>query len=255
MSARQLQKLFIPFTIIQMKQKIQNKKTEEIVYKPLTLDEIHEATKKRVSLITKEFTEGFEFIKDYGKSVTFFGSTNLPEGNKYYEQARSLAGKIVKTLGYAVFTGGGPGIMEAANRGAFEAGGPSLGLTIQLPHEQAINKYLTDHINFDYFFSRKVAMSFCAEAYIFLPGGFGTLDELSEILTLVQTNKIEHVPVILLGKDYWDTFDIFLRKEILSRGMITEKDISLYTITGDEDEILEIIRKIPIRNGIKYHYK
>ena len=220
--------------------------------KPLTLSEISEATDKRVALITREFINGFEFIKNYPRSVTFFGSARIKSGEHYYEKARILAEKIVKELHYSITTGGGPGIMEAANKGAFEAGGNSLGLTINLPNEQIANKYLTDKEDFHYFFSRKVCLSFSAEAYIFLPGGFGTLNEFLEILTLVQTNKISKAPMILVGKSFWTPLEHFFKEVLLKEGKIEEKDLSLYAITDNEDEILKIIKSAPIRLGLKY---
>lgn len=221
--------------------------------KPLTLSEISEATDKRVTLITREFINGFEFIKNYPRSVTFFGSARIKPEEHYYKKARELAGKIVQELHYSVLTGGGPGIMEAANRGAFEAGGNSLGLTIDLPKEQMNNKYLTDKEDFHYFFSRKVCLSFSAEAYVFFPGGFGTLDEFLEILTLVQTNKIPKAPIILVGESFWTPLEQFFRTVLLENGKIEEKDLSLYTITDDENKILEIIKSAPIRLGLKYN--
>ncbi len=220
--------------------------------KPLTLSEISEATDKRVALITREFINGFEFIKNYPRSVTFFGSARIKSGEHYYEKARILAEKIVKELHYSITTGGGPGIMEAANKGAFEAGGNSLGLTINLPNEQIANKYLTDKEDFHYFFSRKVCLSFSAEAYIFLPGGFGTLNEFLEILTLIQTSKIPRAPIILVGEKHWRPLEEFFRDILLKEKMIEEKDLHLYTITDNEDQILKIIKSAPIRLGLKY---
>jgi uncharacterized protein (TIGR00730 family) len=140
--------------------------------------------------------------------------------------------------------------MEGANKGASEGGGVSAGLTIQLPHEQTINPYLTKHLDFYYFFSRKVCLSFATEAYLFFPGGFGTLDEFFEILTLVQTNKIEKVPIVLVGVEFWNGVNEMMKKELLSRGAIDPTDLNLYTITDSEDEILQIIRSAPVRNGI-----
>ncbi len=220
--------------------------------KPLTLFEINEALKKRVALITKEFTDGFEFIKNYPRSVTFFGSARTKEDDPYYKKSRNLAGRIVKELHYSVATGGGPGIMEAANRGAFEADGNSLGLTIELPHEQLNNKYLTDKEDFHYFFSRKVCLSFSAEAYIFFPGGFGTLDEFLEILTLIQTNKIPKAPMILVGDFFWRPLEQFFKEILLANQKIKEEDLSLYTITENENQIIKIIKAAPIRLGLRY---
>jgi len=221
--------------------------------KPITLLEISESAKKRVALISKEFTDGFEFIKNYPRSVTFFGSARCEDVSDSYKKAKSLAGRIVDELHYSVVTGGGPGIMKAANKGAFEAGGNSVGLNIELPNEQLINHYLTDKMEFHYFFSRKVCLSFSAEAYIFFPGGFGTLDEFMEILTLVQTNKIPRAPIILVGESYWNPLREFFKKYMADDGYIDEKDLDLFVITDEEDKIIEIIKKAPIRLGIEYN--
>jgi uncharacterized protein (TIGR00730 family) len=220
--------------------------------KPLTLLEISEATRERVNLISKEFKSGFDFINNYPRSVTFFGSARTEEDDSYYKKARHLAGRIAQELHYAVMTGGGPGIMEAANRGAFDAGGNSLGLTISLPKEQLDNKYLTDKVEFHYFFSRKVCLSFSAEAYLFFPGGFGTLDEFSEILTLIQTHKVPKSPIILVGKSFWTPLQDFFKEVLVKNQTIDEQDLSLYNITDDEDEIINLIKQMPVRFGVKY---
>ena len=225
----------------------ENRPHKQILDEPLTLEKINADIHNRIDNINKEFTEGFNFIKTQSKSVTFFGSARTLETEQEYQDARELAKRISTELGYSVFTGGGPGIMEAANRGAFENSGKSFGLTIKLPAEQVTNPYLTDHINFNYFFSRKVCMSYSAEAYVYFPGGFGTFDELFEILTLVQTNKIERVPVILIGSEFWRPFDDFLRSTLLKEEKIKEEDLALYTITDNLDEALEIIKKAPVR--------
>ncbi len=219
-------------------------------FEPLTLSQIHEATKERIDYISKEFTRGFEFIEGHPRSVTFFGSARLPETDPHYKQAEAVAKRIVDELGYSVLSGGGPGIMEAANRGAKDAGGHSLGLAIKLPKEQETNPYVTDALEFKYFFSRKVCMSFAAEAYLFFPGGFGTMDEFFEILTLVQTHKIESVPVILVGKDFWGPLNDFIINTLLRQGTISPEDIDLYTLTDDIDEILDIIKKAPVRDSL-----
>ncbi len=221
-------------------------------YEPITLLEIAEATKKRVEFISKEFTQGFEFLKNYPKSITIFGSARTEEGDIFYEKARNLGRKVFEELHYSVITGGGPGIMEAGNRGAFEAGGNSLGLNIELPKEQKNNPYLTDSIGFHYFFSRKVCLAFCAEAYVFFPGGFGTLDEFLEILTLVQTKKIHPIPIILFGSEFWNNVDKMFKEVLLSGDKIEAIDRSLYKITDDEDEVIEIIKKSPIQIGKRY---
>jgi uncharacterized protein (TIGR00730 family) len=213
----------------------------------LTHLEMQEVARERTSEIMKEFKDGFKLLEDYPQSVTFFGSTVFTEENEYYQSARTLAGLIVKEFGYSIISGGGPGIMEAANRGAFEAGGSSLGLTIKLPDGQVVNKYLTAQVNFYYFFVRKVCLTFSAEAFIFMPGGFGTLDEFFEVLTLVQTKKIKNVPIICVGADYWNSLQTFIGNTLLSRGTVTEEDTKLYTVTDDHREVLNILHKTPVR--------
>jgi len=214
---------------------------------PLTLSKINEDIEKRIEKISDEFTKGFDFIKNCNGSVTFFGSARTKEGDEDYERARTLGKRIAEELKYTIFTGGGPGIMEAANRGAYEAGGKSVGFTINLPMEQVTNKYLTDHLGFYYFFSRKVCLTYSAEAFVYFPGGFGTYDELFEILTLVQTNKIEKVPIILVGNGYWGKFKKHLEDNILKERKIDKDDLDLFTITDDLDEVIEIIKNTSIR--------
>lgn len=217
---------------------------------PLTKEELHREIQSRVSRIDKEFAMAFEFISRFPRSVTFFGSTRLTPASEHYRKSERLAGKIVRELGYTVLTGGSTGIMEAANKGAREAGGQSVGLNIKLPRVQHQNPYTTDTIEFSYFFARKVALSFAAEAYIFFPGGFGTLDEFFEIITLVQTHKIRRVPVFLMGKDYWEPLHVFIKENMYEvHRAITESDMTLYTITDDEERIVQAIRAVPIRDG------
>lgn len=213
----------------------------------LSKEDMQEVAAERVSEISAEFTKGFQVLESYPTSVTFFGSTQFKEDNPYYQSARMLGQKIVRELKYAVVSGGGPGIMEAANRGAYEAGGHSLGLTIKLPHPQLVNRYLTDEVEFYYFFVRKVCLSFSAEAFIFYPGGYGTLDEFFEIITLVQTKKVEGIPIICVGADYWNSLFDYVREHLLGRGTITEEDLKLFTITDDLDQVIEIIKKVPLR--------
>ena len=215
--------------------------------KPLTLRELNEDIEQRIEKITNEFTRGFDFIKNCTSTVTFFGSSMVDENHEDYKKCRSIAGRIVKEIKYAVITGGGPGIMEAANRGAYENGGESIGLTINLPREQVTNNFLTAHVGFDYFFSRKVCLTYSAEAFVYFPGGFGSFDELFEILTLVQTKKIHPVPIILVGKTFWSKFDDFVKEIMLTNNKIDPEDVNLYTIIDDEDEILNIIKNAPKR--------
>lgn len=209
--------------------------------------DLQEGARKRLTTINSEFRHTFKFLKSYPRSVSFFGSARFTEEHIYYIRARRLAAKIVKETGYAVVSGGGGGIMEAANRGAYEAGGTSLGMNIVLPHEQKMNGFLTAHVRFYYFFIRKVALSFSAEVYIFFPGGYGTMDEFYEIVTLIQTNKIPRVPVICVGKDYWNhvaKFSDVLRDEYKA---IDPGDEKIFHITDDDEEIIDIIRKAPLR--------
>jgi len=186
--------------------------------------------------------------KDHNKSVTFWGSARLTEDHEDYQRALRLARRISGELGYIITTGGGPGIMEAGNRGAYEMGKPSLGLTIKLPMEQNTNKYVTEEVPFYFFFSRKVLMAYSAEAYLYFPGGFGTLDELFEILTLVQTEKINKLPIILVGKKFWEPLDKFIKETLLKDfATISPEDLDLYTITDDEEEIMRILKGAPMR--------
>ncbi len=223
--------------------------------RPVTLKEVEDEIQKRVSFIDHEFIEGFNLIKHLPKSVTCYGSARVMEDSESYNKARSIGAKLAK-LGYTIITGGGGGIMEAASRGAYDVGGRSVGLNIQLPHEQHPNPYLSHEMRFYYFFTRKVMLSFSAEAYIFFPGGFGTLDEFFEILTLVQTEKIEKVPIFLVGKNYWSKLQSFIDETLCKEfKTIDPADMNLYTITDDEDMIMDVIQKAPVRNGIRLHFK
>ncbi len=208
----------------------------------LTAEIMKQEIDERISKIAKEFQDGFNFVSQHPQSVTVFGSTRFTEENQYYQKARTMAYRISTELGYTVTTGGGPGIMEAANRGAFEAGGNSLGLSIKLPKEQGTNSYVTQNLDFHYFFSRKVCLAFSAEAFLFFPGGFGTLDEFFEILTLVQTHKTKPAPLLLYGSGYWQPLDRFIKDELLERGTVSDRDTQLYQISDDEEFFLEQIK-------------
>lgn len=200
--------------------------------------------------IQEEFQKGIETVNKYNPSVTFYGSTRLDETTEYYQKVRNLTKRISKELGYTILSGGGPGIMEAANRGAFEAGGKSVGLTIKLPNKQITNPFITDEIMFHFFFTRKSTMSFSTEVCIFCPGGFGTFDELFEILNLQQTKKIGRIPVVLYGSDFWNPIDKTIREILMDKfHTVSKEDLDLYTITDDEDEILEIIKQSKMRDG------
>jgi hypothetical protein len=190
--------------------------------------------------ILSEFVEGFDALAAVGKAVTIFGSARLHEGDPYYAKARELAGLLAKA-GFAVITGGGPGIMEAANRGAHEAGGLSIGCNIELPHEQAVNQYVDLGVEFRYFFARKVMFVKYADGFAIFPGGFGTLDELFESLTLIQTGKIRHFPVVLVGTEYWGGLLDWLRREAVSRSTIESADLDLMHCTDDMEEACRLL--------------
>lgn len=198
----------------------------------------------RVFRIMSEFVEGFEFLKDLKKEVTIFGSTQVTEGSRWYEEARTF-GRMLAEHQYAVVTGGGPGIMEAANRGASEAGGVSIGLNIQLPKEQRMNRYVQQGMGFHYFFTRKVMLSASAQAYVFFPGGFGTLDEMTELAQLIQTNKMQHVPIILVGRDHWSGLLAWMRTRMFEHDppMIGPSDLDIYTLVDSAEEAFTIVKK------------
>jgi len=202
----------------------------------------------RFRTVNEELLMALKIIDKNPRSVSFFGSARTREDHTCYEKARNLARKIAEELNYTVITGGSLGIMEAANRGAYEGGGKSVGFNIELPEEQNVNEYVHESVDFHYFFTRKVSLAFSAEAYVFFPGGFGTLDEFFEILTLVQTKKIEQVPIILFGKEYWSEVHNMIKNLLYGKfGNIDQEDMSLYTVTDDENEIIDIIKNSPIR--------
>lgn len=204
----------------------------------------------KLKMIQDEFHNGLDVVKKFNPSVTFYGSTRLTEENPYYKKVQHLTYRIAKELGYAILSGGGPGIMEAANRGAYDAGGTSVGLTIKLPYEQNTNPYVTNEIPFHFFFTRQSSMSFSTEVCVFCPGGFGTLNELFENLTLQQTGKIGRIPVILFGSDFWNPIEKMIKEILLEKYQTVDKsDMNLYIIKDDEDEILEIIKNSKIRTG------
>ena len=187
-----------------------------------------------------EFLHGFESFRFEGPCVTVFGSARFPEGHAYYELARSLGRKLAEQ-GYIVMTGGGPGIMEAANRGAREAGGVSLGCNIQLPMEQKPNPYLDDFIEFEHFFIRKVMLVKYSSAFIVMPGGFGTLDEAFEVVTLIQTEKLDAFPIVGMGGEFWQHLRDFARDTMIAEGTISPEDLDLIQPAADADEALRII--------------
>ena len=197
----------------------------------------------RVFRILSEFVEGFQFIFDFKKTVTFFGSARLKPSDKWYQEAEKLGGLLAKS-GFTVITGGGPGIMEAGNKGASENGGESVGINIMLSKEQRINPYITKSEAFHYFFTRKVMLSYSAWAYVFFPGGFGTLDEFFEIVTLVQTKKIcENIPVVIVGKEFWNGILDWMDETVLKKfDAIDKEDMKLFTLVDNAEEAFEIIK-------------
>ncbi len=198
----------------------------------------------RIFRVLSEFVQGFELLQRYEKAATFFGTSKCSSQNAMYKEATKLAYKLSKK-GFAIITGGGPGIMEAANKGAYEAKGASVGLNIQLPKEQRRNKYVKDGEAFHYFFTRKVMLTFASEVYIFFPGGFGTLDEFFEMVTLVQTGKIKPIPIIIIGKEYWTPLLKFI-EETVYKGIkgINKKDMNIYRLVNNADEAMELISKL-----------
>lgn len=198
----------------------------------------------RIFRIMSEFVEGFTFLARIQNSVTFFGSARLGETHPYYQKAREL-GRRLAERGYTIVTGGGPGVMQAGNQGACDAKGESVGLNIQLPHEQRTNPYVRQSVTFHYFFSRKVMLDFSAEAYIFFPGGFGTLDEFFELVTLVQTGKVSRdTPIILIGSEYWSPLIAWFEATLLDGfKTISPQDVMLWRLTDDLDEAARLVEE------------
>ncbi|AEF19466.1 MULTISPECIES: TIGR00730 family Rossman fold protein [unclassified Hydrogenobaculum] len=196
----------------------------------------------RIFKILSEFVNGFDTLSHVSPAVTFFGSARFDENNFYYKKAYQLSYEFGKG-GYNVITGGGPGIMEAANRGAKDAGVISVGLNIKLPKEQKPNPYQTLSMSFEYFFVRKVMLIRYSIAYLVFPGGFGTMDELSEALTLIQTKKSPKFPIILFGKEFWEGLVDFYKNTFIKHGTIDEEDLSLIHLTDDIDEAIAIVDK------------
>jgi uncharacterized protein (TIGR00730 family) len=214
--------------------------------KQYVIDDFSVKESWRIFRIISEFVDGFETLSEIYPAVSVFGSARVPETDPVYEMARQV-GRHLAEAGFAVITGGGPGVMEAANRGAAEAGGKSVGLSIHLPKEQASNPYANVRIDFRYFFIRKVMFVKYAVAYIILPGGFGTLDELFEALTLIQTSRIKPFPVILLGKDYWKDLISWIKKSMLVKhSMIDPDDMDQFQCIDDPAAAVAAIKRIVI---------
>ena len=197
----------------------------------------------RIFRIMAEFVEGFQFLSELTREVTVFGSARLPETDRWYKEAQKF-GRLLADCGFTTITGGGPGIMEAANRGAMEAGGISVGLNIQLPKEQRANPYITHGKGFHYFFSRKVMLAASAQAYVFFPGGFGTMDEFFEMLVLIQTGKAQRVPMVCVGKEFWEPLMRFIDETIVAKfNVATAADTKLYVIVDTAEAAFKIVEK------------
>lgn len=199
-----------------------------------------EQAEKRLSSFDNEIADGYEVLKQFDKTITFFGSARFTHLHPYYKKAREFA-KQLSEDGFTIVTGGGNGIMKAGNQGAHDAQQETVGFNIQLPYEQLLNEYATKNTSFHYFFTRKVMLTFFADAYICFPGGFGTLDEFFELVTLMQTEKIPKVPIILVGNRYWKQLDKFIKSQLLKNKTVSAKDVRLYTITEDFSKIRKIV--------------
>ncbi|MEO8462877.1 MAG: TIGR00730 family Rossman fold protein [Chloroflexota bacterium] len=196
----------------------------------------------RALRILAEFVEGFDALAALGPAITVFGSARVGQDSPVYATAREI-GRLLAIEGYAVITGGGPGVMEAANRGCQEGGGLSVGCNIELPHEQSINAYVDLGVEFRYFFARKTMFVKYADGFVILPGGFGTMDELFESLTLIQTGKIRHFPIVLIGTEFYGGLLDWFRSRLVADGMIGPGDVDLIAVTDDPVEAVEIIRR------------
>ena len=230
-------------------QKIQNSFVEK------TWDETITKDSWMVFKIMSEFVDGYEKLAKIGPCVSIFGSARLREDSPYYQMAVDIAEKITQ-LGFGIITGGGPGIMEAGNRGAHNKGGKSIGLNIELPHEQHFNPFINKDysIDFNYFFIRKVMFVKYSQGFIVMPGGFGTLDELSEALTLIQTNKIDKFPIVLVGSEFWSGLLDWFKTTLVNNGMIAAEDTILFRVVDTADEAVEHIRAFYEKYNINVNF-
>jgi uncharacterized protein (TIGR00730 family) len=204
----------------------------------------HHVSPKEMVSIMSEFIMGFEFLRNFKKAVSVYGSARLGFNSDIYQQASLLTGYLAAD-GFVTITGGGSGIMEAANKGAFEAGGKSIGLNIGLKHEQKINKYVTESREFRHFYIRKTMLSFASKIYIFFPGGFGTLDELFEMITLIQTEKIPRIPIILVNKSFWQPLVDWIEQSLFKQNKaIDEADTQIYYVVDNADEAYQLINEL-----------
>ena len=196
----------------------------------------------RIFRIMSEFVEGFEELSNVKRAVSIFGSARMSRNNHHYKAVMELA-ELLSKRGFSIITGGGPGIMEAGNRGAKKGKGLSIGLNIEIPKEQTPNKYQDKRLDFRYFFARKVMFVKYSVGYVITPGGFGTMDEFFEALTLMQTGKIRRFPIIMFGKDYWDGLIKWMKDTLIPAGTISKEDMNLFCITDDPEEVIRIIEE------------
>jgi len=203
----------------------------------------------RMFRIMGEMVAGFDELSGIGPAVTIYGSARLKESDPLYGEIGEISGRLAEA-GFAIITGGGPGVMEAANKGAYDAGGTSIGLNIQLPMEQSLNPYTTKSISFNHFFARKVMLVKYAIAFVIMPGGWGTLDELSEVITLMQTEKIRPFPVIMYKSDYWQGFMDWMEDTVLVRGSISPEDMELVRVCDGPDEVIETVQSWYLRHEV-----
>ena len=210
---------------------------EEELIKKMTIEDL-----ERVNVYGKDLASGLKMVRSFPQGVTIFGSARLPQDNEYCQMAEEL-GAILAKNGHAVVTGGGPGIMEAASKGAYEIGGRTVGFNIKLSHEQFPNPYLTECYTFEYFFARKVSLAMAAKVFVFFPGGFGTMDEISEILCLMQENKMPKMPMFLIGTDYWSAFEQVINKMVELK-LVNVEDTKIFEITDDLQKVVDAANKI-----------
>lgn len=228
--------------------------TKQVLEQQYLIDDFAPKESWRLFRIMAEFVEGFETLAQVSQAVAIFGSARATPGSREYETARTIASLLVQN-GYAVITGGGPGVMEGANRGAFESRGESIGLNIELPFEQKANLYISTLLNFRYFFVRKVMFVKYSQAFVILPGGFGTMDELFESLTLIQTKKIKPFPVILVGRDYWKGLIDWIRGPMLGEEKISAHDLELFKVVDTPEEVIAAIKEKFIPECVRLPYE
>lgn len=232
---------------------------EELVQRtdfvPKTWNDIKTNDSWSIFKIMSEFVQGFETMARIGPCVSIFGSARIKPGTPYYKLTEQVAYRLT-SLGFGVITGGGPGIMEAANKGAYFGGGTSCGMNIELPHEQNSNPFIDKdkNIYFDYFFVRKVMFVKYSQAFVVMPGGFGTLDELFEAITLVQTKKSSLYPIILVGVDYWKGLVEWIKDKLLAEGMISPEDIDLLHLVDSPDEVVEVVKEFYKKNKFEPNF-